>query len=170
MSRLLPQMAIRAARPVAAGPRPGLVWWRVQAVVGWVLRAAQTRSSRTARAAPARAAPAAIRVICQPGMPPPVMRGTPVAAPLVQQSGGGTGCAKAAGAVVRASTAPARAATAAKMRRRCFMMLSLGGQWVKVRARTGTAAQEGWNYLGIFLERRPGIVVQWGKPLARAAG
>src|SRR5690242_10876079 len=45
----------------------------------------------------------------------------------------------------------------------------LGGRWVKVRARTGTAAQEAWNYLGIFLERRLGIVVQWGKPLARAA-
>jgi len=49
-------------------------------------------------------------------------------------------------------------------------MMLLGGRWVKVRARIGTAAQEGWNYLGIFLERRLGIVVQWGKPLARAAG
>src|SRR5690348_5406431 len=122
-----------------------------------------------ATAAPARAAPAAIRVICQPGMPPPVTKVTPVAAPLVQQSGGGSGPAKAAGAVARASTVPASVATAAKMRRRCFMVL-LGGRWVKVRARIGTAAQEGWNYLGIFLEGRLGIVVQWGEPLARAAG
>src|SRR4029077_6322798 len=98
---------------------------------------------------------------------PPVMRVMPAAVPVVQQSGG-RGCAKAAGAVVRASTAPARVATAAKMRRRCFMML-LGGRWVKVRARTGTAAREAWNYLGIFLDRRVGMGVQWGKPLARAA-
>jgi hypothetical protein len=52
-----------------------------------------------ATAAPARAAPTAIRVICQPGMPPPVMTVTGVLAPVTQQSGGGSGFAKAAGAV-----------------------------------------------------------------------
>src|SRR5690348_5002807 len=48
---------------------------------------------------------------------------------------------------------------------------TFGGQWMRrlVRVHTGTAAQGPWNYLGISLERRLGIVVQWGRPLARAA-
>jgi hypothetical protein len=46
---------------------------------------------------------------------------------LVQQSGGGSGLAKAAGAVARASTAPASVITAAKMRLRCFMVPSWAG-------------------------------------------
>ena len=65
-------------------------------------RLARERSRNTAAVAATKAAATAIRVICQPGMPPPVMTVTePVAAPLVQQSAGGRGCAKAAGAVAR---------------------------------------------------------------------
>jgi hypothetical protein len=60
-----------------------------------------------------------IRVICQPGMPPPVMTVTgALALSLVQQPGGGSGLAKAAGAVARAGAARASVSTAAKMRRR----------------------------------------------------
>ena len=52
-----------------------------------------------------RAAPSAMRVICQPGMPPAVMTVTGASATrllLVQQSGGGRALAKAAGVVAMA--------------------------------------------------------------------
>jgi hypothetical protein len=94
-------------------------------VLARALRATRARSRSTARAAATRAAPTAIRAICQPCMPPPVViyTGAVVAPPC--SSGGGTRMAKAAGATVSISRAPARVAAAGKMRWKCFMMFSL---------------------------------------------
>ena len=84
-------------------------------------RAASTRSRNTAAMAVTRAAPTAIRMICQPGMPPTVTTGA---------AGAGTGasgappggsrtrsCAEAAGTTADASRAQVTAARAAASRR-----------------------------------------------------
>ena len=47
-------------------------WARQVVIAGAGRRAARARSSRTAAVAATRAAPSAIKVICQPGMPPAV--------------------------------------------------------------------------------------------------
>jgi hypothetical protein len=87
-------------------------------VVACALRAALARSSRMAAA---RAAPAAaIRAICQPGMPPTTMVWTWVGAcagPAVPP-GGGTRMASAAGvSAMSASSPPASVARVVRMRR-----------------------------------------------------
>ena len=61
--------------------RPARCRCRAQAVVACILRAARARSMSTATVAAARAAAAAIRVICQPGMPPVSMTWTVVCVP-----------------------------------------------------------------------------------------
>jgi hypothetical protein len=72
-----PSCGGRAAQPVVAGvrARPGC-GGGVQVVGAWILCAARARSSSTATAAATRAAASAIRVICQPGMPPSAMTRT----------------------------------------------------------------------------------------------
>ena len=130
-----------------------------------------------------RAAPTAIRVICQPGMPPPVMKvagaGDGGAAIRRRQRlckrGGRCGQGQH-GADERdhsgedapemihdallgggEKTSCGLPASGCRSRARC--------------ARTPTAARGAWNYLGICLERRLGIRgTNGGKWLARAAG
>src|SRR5215831_4264678 len=137
ISRFGPLVALAGPDTGFPRARPGQVWPWVQAVVAWVLRAAQTRSASMATAAAARAAPAAIRAICQPGMPPmtTVWAGTGTGAWctgwwMCPGSGGGRWPeARAAGAAVaNASRAPARAARAAA-RRRIRVMVS-SRMWV----------------------------------------
>ena len=66
----------RPALPPAFGPSPSVTSARHAIGAGAarraVLRAAHARSSSTAVAAATRAAPSAIKVICQPAIPPPV--------------------------------------------------------------------------------------------------
>src|SRR5262249_2406847 len=68
----------------------------VPAVVVCALRAARAWSSRTARAAAASAVPAAVRGICQPGMPPWTVTWTGARVPLAPPrcGGGGGGAAE----------------------------------------------------------------------------
>ena len=114
-----------------AGRPPGRCGaWARQKCQAAIIRPARpairVRSRYTAAAAASTAAPMAIRVICQPAMPPPVITRTPVPGAGVTPAGrygppgpGTTMPAEAAGMTAAdASTAPASAARTAAVRPR----------------------------------------------------
>src|ERR1700727_3334051 len=97
-----------------------------QAAREGVLRADRARESSTAAVAASRAAPSAIKVICQPGMPPVVTTRTVVAGTRATRvdtypaPGSGSILAKAAGTMATEASRPlvTAARMAAKRRRR----------------------------------------------------
>src|SRR5690348_6911804 len=117
--------------PGAAGVRHGAVWRR-HPMAEADRRLVRTRSRKTAAVAAARAAATAMRVICQPGMPPAVITRTAGAAAGPYGPSPGTGMieAEAAGtAAAQASRTPVTAARAAVIRR---SRAAVGG-WVSRR-------------------------------------
>jgi len=111
--------------------------WRVSSGGGGPAAGPGARSRTTAAVAAARAAATAIRVICQPGMPPAAITGTAPAGaagtgPYGPSPGTGLIAAEAAGtAAAQAGTPPVTAARAAVIRRSHAPALSLWGSEIR---------------------------------------